>query len=159
MQNIDLYNMAEKKQNVLFEILNSLFSDKEYIENLTKESIRQNIFMINRRLAIKFPLQAQAFNKSKVNPVDVLKFWSSFLYNNSRPPGWIYTAGAVKSQAKKDAKKEISKSLINQYCNRYNISVKDIETSLKFFKEETIDELKNFEELNKQLKSYEENNY
>ncbi len=149
---------AEKKPNILFDTLNALFSNKEYISSLTKESIKQNIFMINRRIAIKFPLQAQVFNNNKVNPVDVLKFWSDFLYTGSRPPGWIYTAGAVKSQAKKDAKKEISTALLKQYCSRYHISMKDMETALKFFPEETIAEVKDFETFNKQLKAYEEDN-
>lgn len=149
---------AEKKPNILFDTLNALFSNKEYISGLTKESIKQNIFMINRRIAIKFPLQAQVFNNNKVNPVDVLKFWSDFLYTGSRPPGWIYTAGAVKSQAKKDAKKEISTVLLKQYCNRYHISMKDMEAALKFFPEETIAEVKDFETFNKQLKAYEEDN-
>ena len=58
--------MAEKKPNILFDTLSALFNNKEYIANLTNESIRQNIFMINRRLAIQYPLQAQVFNNSKV---------------------------------------------------------------------------------------------
>ena len=114
--------------------------------------------MINRRIAIKFPLQAQVFNNSKTNAVDVLKFWSDFLYTGQRPPGWIYTAGAVKSQSKKDAKKEISNSLIKQYCNYYHCSVKDVESALKFYPEEMIAEIKDFETFNKQLKTYEEDN-
>jgi len=150
--------MADKKPNILFETLNALFSNKEYINNLTKESIKQNIFMINRRIAIKYPLQAQVFNNNKINSYDVLKFWSDFLYTGQRPPGWIYTAGAVKSQAKKDSKKEISASLIKQYCNYYNYSLKDIEACMKFYPEETIKEIKDFEIFNKQLKSYEEAN-
>ena len=97
---------GEKKPNILFDTLNALFTNKEYINNLTKETIRQNIFMINRRIAIKYPLQVQVFNNSKVNPVDVLYFWSDYLYNGKFPPRWIYTAGATKSKAKKDDKKE-----------------------------------------------------
>lgn len=149
---------VEKKPNILFDTLNALFSDKEYISNLTKETIKQNIFMINRRIAINYPLQAQIFNNGKVNAADVLKFWSDFLYTGKRPPGWIYTAGAVKSQAKKDNKKEISTSLMKEYCNYYHISIKDLEASLKFYPEETISEVKDFDTFNKQLKSYEENN-
>ena len=149
---------AEKKPNILFDTLNALFTNKEYINDLTKEAIKQNIFMINRRIAIKFPLQAQVFNNSKTNAVDVLKFWSDFLYTGQRPPGWIYTGGAVKSQAKKDAKKEISNSLIKQYCNYYHCSIKDVEFALKFYPEEMVAEIKDFETFNKQLKAYEEDN-
>ena len=100
--------VKERKQNVLFDTLASLFNNKEYINGLTQESIKQNYFMLNRRLAIMYPLQAQVFNRSKVNPVDVLHFWSDYLYNGKFPPRWIYTAGAAKSQAKKDDKKEVT---------------------------------------------------
>ena len=133
----DIIYMAEKKPNILFDTLSALFNDKEYIANLTNESIRQNIFMINRRLAIQYPLQAQVFNNSKANPIDVLKFWSDFLYTGRRPPGWIYTAGANKSQ---------------------NISQKDVITCIKFFSEELLNEITEYEELKKQINSYEKNN-
>lgn len=150
--------MVEKKSNILFDTLNALFTNKDYINDLTAESIRQNIFMINRRLAINYPLQVQVFNNSKVNPVDELKFWSDFLYNSSRPPKWIYTAGAAKSQAKKESKNNISASLVKEYCKHYNISLKDVQSALKFYREETENDIFEFEKLRKELKSYETNN-
>ena len=120
---------AEKKPNILFDTLNALFTNKEYINDLTKETIKQNIFMINRRIAIKFPLQAQVFNNSKTNAVDVLKFWSDFLYTGQRPPGWIYTAGAVKSQSKKDAKKEMI-DVLDSHCTDQINYYKELQDSL-----------------------------
>lgn len=150
--------METKKPNILFDTLNALFTNKDYINNLTVESIRQNIFMINRRLAINYPLQVQVFNNSKVNAVDELKFWSDFLYNSDRPPKWIYTAGAAKSQAKKESKNNISSSLIKEYCNYYNLSIKDVQSALRFYREEAEKDIFEFEKLRKELKSYEENN-
>lgn len=150
--------MENKKPNILFDTLNALFTNKDYINNLTAESIRQNIFMINRRLAINYPLQVQVFNNSKVNAVDELRFWSDFLYNSGRPPKWIYTAGAAKSQAKKESKNNISTSLIKEYCNYYNLSIKDVQSALRFYREETEKDIFEFEKLRKELKSYEENN-
>ena len=143
----------EKKPNVLFDTLAALFNNKEYINGLTKESIKQNSFMINRRLAIMYPLQAQVFNNSKVNPVDVLHFWSDYLYNGKFPPRWIYTAGAAKSQAKKDDKKEITTAQIKAFCNRYGYSMKDINSALKFFPVEIIEEIKEFNKIAKQDES------
>lgn len=143
----------EKKPNVLFDTLAALFNNKEYINGLTKESIKQNSFMINRRLAIMYPLQAQVFNNSKVNPVDVLRFWSDYLYNGKFPPRWIYTAGAAKSQAKKDDKKEITTAQIKAFCNRYGYSMKDISSALKFFPTEIVEEIKEFNKIAKQDES------
>lgn len=42
----------------LFTIFGALFNNKEYISNLTPESLKQNCFMINRRVAIKYPLHS-----------------------------------------------------------------------------------------------------
>ena len=143
----------EKKPNVLFDTLAALFNNKEYINGLTKESIKQNSFMINRRLAIMYPLQAQVFNNSKVNPVDVLYFWSDYLYNGKFPPRWIYTAGAAKSQAKNDNKKEITTAQIKAFCNRYGYSMKDIDSALKFFPKEMVEEIKEYNKIAKQDES------
>ena len=143
----------EKKPNVLFDALAALFNNKEYINGLTKESIKQNSFTINRRLAIMYPLQAQVFNNSKVNPVDVLHFWSDYLYNGKFPPRWIYTAGAAKSQAKNDNKKEITTAQIKAFCNRYGYSMKDIDSALKFFPAEMVEEIKEFNKIAKQDES------
>lgn len=148
---------SQKKPNVLFEILSALFNNKDYINNLTVESMKQNLFMINRRLAIKYPLQAQIFNNKNVNPCDVIKFWNDYLFNGRFPPKWIYTPGATKSQAKKDMKNSISRSLKKSYSNYYHIPLKDIEDAIYFFPEDSIKEFKDFENLLKQLKNEETN--
>ena len=140
--------MEEKKPN-LFTIFTALFNDKEYINSLSNETLRQNSFMINRRVAIKYPLQVQAMNNSKINPVDLIKFWSDFLYTGKKPPGWSYTAGANKSTSAKAAKESLSPSSIKFYCDYKNISKRDFITALRFFPEETIEEVKDLEQLYK----------
>ncbi len=148
--------MAEK--NILFEILNSLFTNKEYINNLTPQAMKQYAFMINRRIAIKYPLQAQVFNNNKVYAPDVIKFWSDFLYTGKRPQGWVYTAGAAKSQAKKAEKSKVTPTMIKEYSLKYNISQKDVATALKLFTEEIVAEMLENEEIKKQLSTYEKDN-
>lgn len=136
----------EKKPNVLFDILNAIFTDKNFVESQTNETLRQNSFMINRRMAIQYPLQAQIFNNTKVNAVDVVKFWSTYLYNGKFPPRWIYTAGATKSQEKKElAKTDVPLATRRAYCNRYAISMKELDTAMKFFPEEFMQDMKDFE--------------
>ena len=152
---------TEKKPNVLFDILNAIFTDKEFIELQSNETLKQNSFMINRRMAIQYPLQGQIFNNIKVNSVDVVKFWSSYLYNGSFPPRWIYTAGAAKSQEKKEiAKTEIPLAVRKAYCDRYAVSIKDLEAAMEFFPDEYLSDMKEFETIykfNKELN--EEHNY
>lgn len=144
--------MAEKtKDNKpnLFTIFGALFNNRDYINSLTPETLKQNCFMINRRVAIKYPLQAQVMNNSKINPVDVVKFWNDFLYTGAKPPGWVYTAGANKSTASKFEKDKITPSLIKFYCNLKNISQKDLAPAIRFFPEEIYEEIKDLEQLYK----------
>lgn len=143
----------------VFKIVNALFTNKDYINSLTQETARQTIFMVRRRLAIKYPLQVQVFNNNpKVNPLDELKFWSDFLYTGYAPPEWTYVKGKLQSQHSADSKRKVSEASVTEYCKRYDISKKDVESALRFYPEEMIKEIKEFEKLKKQLGAYEENN-
>ena len=134
------------KDNILFDIIKALFCDKDYIENLPKQSIISNYFMINRRLAINYPLQAQVFNNNKINEVDVIKFWADFLNNGKAyAPKWIYTPGANKSQDKAQSKKKVTNAQIEKFAKYYNINKKDINTALDFFNEEMTAEILDFD--------------
>lgn len=149
----------EKKPNVLFDIINAIFINKSFIESQSNETLKQNFFMINRRMAIQYPLQAQTFNNMKVNPVDVIKFWSSYLYNGTFPPRWVYTAGAVKSKEKKEQNKtSISLAMRKAYCDRYNISMKDLDTAMKMFPDEYLADMKDFEMIYNSNKEFNEEN-
>ena len=143
-----------EKKNVLFDILNALFINKDIVKNITNESARQNLFMINRRLAIKYPMQAQLFNISGVNAKDVIMSWSDFLYCSSIPR-WIYTPGAAKT--KSSAKEYIKQdALIKRYRSYYNIGTRDMESYIRLFPENAEADLKNFAKFEKELKSNEE---
>ena len=48
--------------------------------------------------------------------------------------------------------------MIKEYSLRYNISQKDVVTCIKFFSEELLNEITEYEELKKQINSYEKNN-
>ena len=89
----------EKKSNPLFDLINALFTSREYVYGITAETAKQNLFMVLRRLAIKYPVEANVFNDSKVNPIDVIRFFSDYLYCGVAPK-WIYTS--VKSKKTSD---------------------------------------------------------
>lgn len=143
-----------EKKNILFDILNALFINKDIIKNLTYESAKQNIFMINRRLAIKYPLQAQLFNRGGMNPKDVVMCWSDFLYAGS-VPRWIYTPGAAKT-------KSSVKDLVNQepvlkrFRTYYSLSKRELDSCIKLFPAETEAELKAFVKFEKEISKNEE---
>lgn len=126
--------------NTLFDILNSIFTSKDVLSDYPAQTLKNNYFMINRRLAIKYPLQAQLFNNTKINQLDVIKFWNDFLSKGGFPR-WIYTPGAAKSKAAKDIKKKVTSKQIESFCNHYNINKRDVDTAMKFFPEEMVAEI------------------
>lgn len=140
----------KKPSNDLFGLINALFTDKEYVANLTAEAKRQLLFMVNRIVGIKYPLQARLFNVPKVNAADVIDFWSDFLYTGAKyGHNWIYTK--ITKKDAKNTEEKIPASLLKKYCAYYNYSMKDVETALKFFHDGMINDLKDFEKLNNYL--------
>lgn len=134
------------KQNDLFTIINALFTDKQLIGELTYDAAKQNIFMVNRRLAIMYPEQAQVFNNAKCNPRDVLMAWSNFLYSPGGQPRWIYTKGAAKSTAEK-IKINVPEAVKKQFMSRYNLSSRDYRDLSCFFPQELKKELETYYKL------------
>lgn len=149
--------MADTEKNILFNILNDIFTDKRAINEYPEQSLKSNYFMINRRLAIQYPCQAQVFNNNKINQVDVIKFWCDFLNpknTNTYLPKWIYTPGTVKTKAHNELKKKVSNKQIDNYCNHYGINKKDVNIAISFFGDEMISEIL---EYNKMLESINNN--
>ena len=61
--------------------------------------------MINRRMSIQFPLQAQALQQVKIDEVAVIDFWQSYLRKQySKTPFWMFTKGIKKSKEKNTKK-------------------------------------------------------
>lgn len=141
------------KSDNLFTIINALFSDKEYINSLTDADLAANCFMINRRLAIKYPMQAQVFNHLKINPVDVVKFWSDYLYTGGRCPGWVYTPGAAKSKSKLESKHKLTNAQIENYALKKGCNKKTVKIAIDMFGDEMIDEILDYEKFIKHLQS------
>lgn len=134
-------------KNPLFETINALFMNKQYIWSLTPEFINQNIFMVNRRIAIQYPVQASVFNIPKINNKELLYFWSDFFYNGKNVPNWVYTKGTPKKDQDISVEEKISDTLIKKYTQHYHISLKDVKAALRFDHDNAVAELKDFEKL------------
>jgi hypothetical protein len=140
--------VKESKPNLLFSITGALFKDREYIYSLTRESCNQSLFMVLRRLAINYPLQANLFNIGKCNAMDTIRFWGDHLYNGKYIPKWMMTSGK-KDEAAKKRKGELTKEEIRNYKEYYGINDKDFNDAMRFFPDDTIKEV---QELNQYLK-------
>ena len=138
-----------KKNNVLFEILDAIFMNRTYIYNMTEQQASQNLFMVLRRLAINYPMQANTFNNGKVNALDVMKFWTDYLYCGKKP-AWMYTKG-IKA-TKKEAKQKLSEKDIKEYLEFYDIDRKDFEFAMKIYNEEAVKDVTDFKKMITKLK-------
>jgi len=76
----------------LFDIIKSIFKSDSIWSKVSNADKKRHYFMINRIMAINFPIQADQFNRLKVNPYPVVDWWQRTLSKNySRVPNWIYT--------------------------------------------------------------------
>ena len=142
--------IKEKKSNPLFEIIDAIFRNRGYIMNMTEQQANQNVFMVLRRMAINYPIQANVFNNGKVNALDVIKFWSDYLYCGT-VPRWAYTSGA--SKQKKSTKDDITKNDIKEYIEFYGIERKDFDFAMKIYTDETVNDVNGFKEYMKKITS------
>lgn len=75
----------------LFDYIRILFgSDKEW-DKLTNYDKSKNDFMTRRFMAIKYPAQAQLFNKMKTDPIGQAESWRLIGSKFNRVPAFIYT--------------------------------------------------------------------
>ena len=140
----------EKKPFELFGIIDALFIDKKKILDLSDEACRQYLFMVLRRLAIKYPLQANHFNDGKSNAKDVLRFWSDYLYTGSSVPRWTKTSGSKKESKNKANKADFTKDDIKAYKQHYDLTDNQFDDMMRFYPDNTAKEINEFKRYLKQ---------
>jgi hypothetical protein len=134
----------------LFEITKAMFGDTNNYGDATKGDKRKNFFMVQRRMAIQHPMQAQAFNGLKINQEQAMDVWKRFLSKKySKTPFWMYTKGVKKSKEEKEAKINISGALIEEYAKRHQMDLKTVYEALKMFPKDMQTEIKSFEKTQK----------
>ena len=116
-----------------FEILKAFFSNKKW-EEVNNQDKARGFFMINRIMAISFPLQANALNHTKIDTVAAVNYWrSTILLKYKSTPGWFFT-----SSIKKDKIKEYNPPDEVSYFikNKYEISEREIAELSKYYPKE-----------------------
>lgn len=145
--------MKKPKKLWHIDIIKYIFENIDDFNNLTNYTLRQNFFMINRTFSIKYPQQAEGFNVLGINMAEAVKSWCWYLHKKEgygTVPKFVFTKGVKK--AKEEANKNSSSNeetipqrLIEEYCKHYKLSLRDYKDMLEFFKEQTIEDIKNFE--------------
>ncbi len=83
----------------LFDYIKVLFGSDAEWDKLTSYDKSKNVFMTNRFMSIKWPIQANLFNKLKTDPIGTNESWRLITSKFNRVPGFIYTK--VRSAPKK----------------------------------------------------------
>jgi hypothetical protein len=135
----------------LFSFVKIFFTDVTTYNGLKQYDKAKNRFMINRFMAINYPVMAQRLNKLGTNAANVVDSWSMIAQRYTRVPGWIYTK--LNKQTKIDNKVyEPDPDALMFYLNRYQISRRDYKLALKFNAEAVMKEI---EYIEKQIKANE----
>ena len=118
----------------LFDIVKNIFNQNAGVwKSVGKNDKARNFFMINRIMAIQFPIQANQFNKLKVNPSFVVDWWRDTLNKRySKSPSWIYTK-TRKSQKEDLEKTEINEDVEDFIRSRFEVSKRDLNLLKTFY--------------------------
>ena len=130
----------------IFEITKVIFEQPNRWVEVSNLDKKRYFFILNRRFSIAHPLQAQALQHLKIDPVEVMDFWFRFLSKKyDKTPFWMYIKGVKKQEEEKQKKISVSKEAMKEYMRLNRLDSKTMEAALEFGGEEFIKELKIFE--------------
>jgi hypothetical protein len=118
-------------------IVDFIFKNRNNYYKLTDEDKKKFFFIINRKFAAKYPLQADFFNSKFIDKDSALDVWYNYFNKMSNIPSWYWTK-TEKIKNNKFTNKEVE--LFKKY-NEY-FSDKDLDFIFKYFEDEVRDELK-----------------
>lgn len=138
-----------KKKSNLFDVVKWMFEDPAKFKSIPDAELANHFFMINRFMAIKFPVQSQYINVVGINTAEMLKFWHHTVRKRlNRTPGWIFTKST--KPKKKNSKAEYSDEAKRWYMTQFRLSHKDFNELFKYDSERMTSSLK---ELDKKMET------
>ena len=132
-----------------FELLDMMFKEPEKFDALPDETLEQFTFILNRRFALKYPMQAAQFSKMGTNLAWVLRAWAIFLRRiegTRGVPRFLYTKKAEEN--KKIGIDAFDDEVLRDYMKRYELSKADFKDMLQFFNDETVAHVERFFKIN-----------
>lgn len=128
-------------------IVDFIFKKQSEYKRLSNEDKEKFFFIINRKLARKFPIHAQFFNKKNIDKSNALDIWYYFFVKKGTNgiPTWYWG-----NKKKKEKENElIKKDDILLLCNFYNLKENDINFLIKYYPEYILEETKKIKKFNK----------
>jgi len=137
----------------LFDLLKYMFESPSSYEEVSKGDKRKNFFMVNRRLSVQYPVQANMLQHVRINMEATVDWWQRFLRKSyTKTPYWMFIKGVKKNQKEEEKKINISAESMSAYARFYGIDLKSVRDSCKFFPEKMVKEIKDIENMIKELK-------
>jgi hypothetical protein len=113
----------------LFDYIKVLFGTDQQWDGLNGYDKTKNSFMTNRFMSIKFPVQADMFNRLGTDPVGQAESWRMVARKFSRVPSFIYTK--TSSKGKKQPEWVPDPKALEFYLKVNEIGMREFELALK----------------------------
>jgi len=113
----------------LFDYIKVLFGTDQQWDGLNGYDKTKNSFMTNRFMSIKFPIQADMFNRLGTDPVGQAESWRMVARKFSRVPNFIYTK--TSSKGKKRSEWVPDPKALEFYLRVNEIGMREFELALK----------------------------
>lgn len=131
----------------LFDLITAMFSKRDQFEKTTLHERGRHAFMISRFMSIKYPIQAQYLNHTKIHPGSAVTYWADTVGKMfTRTPSWMYTK-TKKEKEKKAAAQPVNDSTIKYYCQKNQCSRRDVDDAMRLVGEPFIQELQSLQKL------------
>lgn len=127
----------------LFDFIKIMFTKPGEYKKIKNYNKKRHHFMVNRFFAIKFPANAQLFNRNGINPIAVIDSWSLVAARFKSVPFWIYTKTkkTSKKSNKKTSKYIPSDEVIKIFIDKNEIGKREFTELEKFAKDELYTQL------------------
>ena len=122
----------------LFDLVRVMFTNPKKYSEVKNNDKAKNHFMINRFMAINWPVQAQLLNRNGINGIGVIDTWQFLTSRFKRVPGWIYTK-TKKTKKQESLEFKYSEELVEIYLKVNQISRKDFNQLAKLHPEQMQD--------------------
>lgn len=128
----------------LFDFVKIMFTKHKEYQAIKQHTKKRHHFMINRFFSIKFPSNAQMFNRNGINGASVVDSWSLVAQRFTSVPMWFYTK--TKKIAGADKKEYIpSDEVVEFFMKKHEIGKREFKELQHFAQNELELELKKIE--------------
>ena len=119
----------------LFDLVRVMFTNPKKYSEVKNNDKAKNHFMINRFMAINWPVQAQLLNRNGINGIGVIDTWQFLTSRFKRVPGWIYTK-TKKTKKQESLEFKYSEELVEIILHLLRVSRKDFNQLTKLYPEQ-----------------------